>query len=160
MPETQAKAVGSSRRRWRHVLRVVLVLVVTVTLGSAVLQASKTVGSNRSPVGFTHGVFHGALMPCALPALLLGQDVAIYAAHNDGRGYKLGYTVGVNGCGLLFFGLLFWRLNRFRHKMTGLRGTRSDVENLPRATDTDRHTPPIALSSRCSTRSRPSTSIK
>src|SRR5581483_11192019 len=42
-------------------------------------------------VGFKHGVVHGALMPMALPSLLMGKDVKIYDENNDGRNYKLGY---------------------------------------------------------------------
>jgi len=59
--------------------------------------------------GFRLGVLHGALMPVALPSLLLGRDVPIYAAINQGRIYKLGYIAGINLCGLLFFGLAFRR---------------------------------------------------
>jgi hypothetical protein len=55
-------------------------------------------------------------MPCALPYLLAGWDLTIYAEVNSGRGYKLGYTLGVNGCGALFFGFVFWRVNRLRRQ--------------------------------------------
>ena len=68
------------------------------------------------PAGFKAGLAHGALMPMALPNLLVGDDVTIYAQENTGRLYKLGYTAGVNGCGLLFFGLFFWRVSRWRRK--------------------------------------------
>ena len=59
--------------------------------------------------GFFWGMAHGAGMPMALPALLLGQDVSIYSEQNTGRGYKLGYIAGINLCGLVFFGGAFWR---------------------------------------------------
>jgi hypothetical protein len=59
--------------------------------------------------GFRLGVLHGALMPVALPTLLMGKDVPIYAPNNAGRVYKLGYIAGINLCGLLFFGLAFRR---------------------------------------------------
>ena len=59
--------------------------------------------------GFWWGFAHGALMPATLPTLLLGKDVAIYAPFNTGVSYNLGYTMGVNGCGALFFGLAFYR---------------------------------------------------
>jgi hypothetical protein len=52
-------------------------------------------------------------MPLALPNLVAGYDVAIYAASNTGRTYKLGYALGVNLCGLIFFGLFFWRVRRW-----------------------------------------------
>jgi hypothetical protein len=59
--------------------------------------------------GFQLGMLHGALMPVALPSLVMGKDVPIYAEKNEGRVYKLGYIVGINACGLLFFGSAFWR---------------------------------------------------
>jgi hypothetical protein len=84
-----------------------------------VQRSSASFDRTTQPAGFTRGVLHGALMPLALPNLLIGQDVTIYVPNNTGRSYKLGYTVGVNGCGALFFGLCFWRLNRWRrHRQT------------------------------------------
>jgi hypothetical protein len=59
--------------------------------------------------GFRLGMVHGALMPVALPSLLLGKDVPIYAEKNRGQSYKLGYIAGINVCGFVFFGLAFWR---------------------------------------------------
>ena len=47
-------------------------------------------------------------MPLSLPSLIVGQDVDIYAANNSGRTYKIGYIVGINLCGLAFFGSAFW----------------------------------------------------
>jgi hypothetical protein len=54
-------------------------------------------------------MLHGALMPMSMPSLVMGRELEIYAANNSGRLYKLGYTVGINVCGLFFFGSLFWR---------------------------------------------------
>ena len=62
--------------------------------------------------GFYTGLLEGALMPAALPGLLGGKDVPIYAANNEGRGYKIGYIVGLNTCGTLFFGVAFWQPRR------------------------------------------------
>ena len=59
--------------------------------------------------GFGVGMLHGALMPMALPGLLRGKDVPIFAPNHTGRIYKLGYITGINLCGLLFFGIAFWR---------------------------------------------------
>ena len=73
--------------------------------------APRFYGPNRVP-GFQVGVLHGALMPVALPSLLLGKDVPIYAERNQGRIYKLGYIAGINACGFVFFGLAFWRPSR------------------------------------------------
>lgn len=73
------------------------------------MDASARLARPDRPAGFWWGLVHGALMPGALPTLLTGRDVAIYAPHNLGVSYKIGYTMGVNGCGLLFFGLAFWK---------------------------------------------------
>ena len=70
--------------------------------------APRFYGPERVP-GFRLGILHGALMPVALPSLLLGKDVPIYADRNQGRIYKLGYIAGINACGFMFFGLAFWR---------------------------------------------------
>lgn len=61
------------------------------------------------PLGVAHGALHGALMPMALPSLALGKDVEIFAANNSGRPYKFGYIAGINVCGFLVFGSLFWK---------------------------------------------------
>ena len=58
-------------------------------------------------------------MPMALPALAIGQDVTIYAEQNTGRTYKLGYTLGINLCGLLVFGTAFWSPKPKRNKGPG-----------------------------------------
>ncbi|HEY6170574.1 MAG TPA: hypothetical protein VI454_21245 [Verrucomicrobiae bacterium] len=78
------------------------------------MDASARRARPDQPAGFWWGFVHGALMPAALPALFVGKDVTIYAPHNSGRSYKLGYTMGVNGCGALFFGLCFWRPRKSR----------------------------------------------
>ncbi len=50
----------------------------------------------QGPAGFSHGMVHGAVMPMAMPSLIMGKDVVIYAPNNTGITYKLGYTVGIN----------------------------------------------------------------
>lgn len=67
-----------------------------------------------TPPGFARGLLHGALMPLAWPSLLTGHDQEIYAGRNRGRPYKVGYSMGVNISGALFFGWAFVRLHRWR----------------------------------------------
>lgn len=98
----------------RFFRRVLWILLTGVFIGLFLHLASYRAHDLPVPAGFRAGALHGALMPLALPNLLVGDDVTIYAAENTGRLYKLGYTVGVNACGLLFFGFFFWRLNRWR----------------------------------------------
>ena len=62
-------------------------------------------------------MLQGALMPMAMPSLLVGRDVTIYAENNTGRTYKLGYTAGVNACGAIFFGYAFWRWRRLKEAL-------------------------------------------
>ena len=90
--------------------RIVFVIVFTIAF-TALLNRPVPL---KQTAGFGRGVLDGALMPGALPPLLLGRDVTIYAMNNSGRLYKLGYTVGVNGCGALFFGIIYWRFIRWR----------------------------------------------
>jgi hypothetical protein len=92
--------------------RIAIALLVTIAL-SAVFNRPK---QPSHPAGFLRGVTDGALMPGALPPLLIGHNVTIYAPVNTGRTYNLGYTVGVNGCGALFFGIVFWRVTRWKKR--------------------------------------------
>src|SRR4029077_12159995 len=89
-------------------------LLVAFLVGLGLKHAAGLTDKGTEPGGVKQGVGQGALLPLALPNLALGNDVTIYAAHNTGRAYKLGYTVGVNGCGLAFFGFFFWRVSRWR----------------------------------------------
>jgi hypothetical protein len=57
-------------------------------------------------------MLHGAIMPMALPSLLMGKDVTIYSETNTGRTYKIGYIVGINLCGVVVFGSAFLRPKR------------------------------------------------
>ena len=100
---------------WRRVLIRVCYIVLLATIAGKILDSSAHfVEEGKSRAGFGQGMLHGALMPCAMPHLMVGRDVIIYAGNNNGRPYKLGYTVGVNSCGAVFFGFAFWRLNRWR----------------------------------------------
>ena len=102
------------RRAWPAILlRVAVVLLVAVGVGSALNHVSTALERSSRPAGFSRGLLQGALMPMSLPNLLVGHDVTIYSLHNTGLAYKLGYTAGVNACGALFFGLVFWRLSRW-----------------------------------------------
>jgi hypothetical protein len=110
---TQEKRT-SSGRIFRIAKRMILFVVVGLAIGWALHHAEALFERRQERAGFVRGIVQGALMPIALPNLLFGNDVAIYAVNNTGRTYKLGYTMGVNGCGLIFFGFFFWRLRRLR----------------------------------------------
>jgi hypothetical protein len=120
MTDTQAKVAPQQTLLRRVLLRILSFLVFAAIIGFIINFAIQISNRSTGPAGFGKGVIHGALMPAAMPNLIIGNDVPIYAANNTGRTYKLGYTVGVNGCGLIFFGVFFWRVNRWRKRQTGV----------------------------------------
>ena len=99
-------------RRWPPwATKVAGLIAATVVLGWLFAWAqSKSYQADRT-AGFWLGLVHGAVMPAALPCLLAGKDVPIFASNNTGRGYKVGYVFGINCSGIVFFGLSF-RPNR------------------------------------------------
>lgn len=114
MPQTQVKAPSLGRKLFQILIRTLMVAVVAVSIGWVVQRCSASLDRDAAPAGFARGMLHGAIMPMAMPNLIIGQEVTIYAPNNTGHSYKLGYTAGVNACGLLFFGYFFWRVNRAR----------------------------------------------
>jgi hypothetical protein len=84
-------------------------IVVTVIFGWLYGWVSPWAFASKQPAGFAFGMLHGAMMPLSLPSLVIGKDLTIYSPNNAGRIYKIGYICGVNVCGLLFIGPLFWR---------------------------------------------------
>ena len=115
MTDTPIKV--SAAQRWRRLFtRIAIFLLLAFAIGAVLNQVASTLERDARPAGFSRGVLQGALMPMAFPNLLVGRDVAIYAAKNTGLRYKLGYTAGVNGCGVIFFGCVFWRVARWRKR--------------------------------------------
>jgi hypothetical protein len=110
LPAARPEAAPAPRfraKRWAVKAAALTLLGLIVGVGYD-WAAPRFYGPGRV-AGFRLGVLHGALMPMALPSLLLGRDVPIYAANNTGKTYKLGYIAGINLCGLVFFGSAFWR---------------------------------------------------
>lgn len=113
MADAQVKVPRA--RPWQPIaVRVVFFLVVATVIGGVLNRVAATMDRSARPAGFGRGVVQGALMPMSLPNLLAGRDITIYSANNTGVPYKIGYTTGVNACGALFFGLVFWRFSRLR----------------------------------------------
>ena len=105
------KAQPANRRPLIQLLlrKAVTLVIVTFVFGWLYSWASPWAYSQNRPAGFSYGLLHGAMMPLSLPSLVIGRDVPIYDAKNSGRSYKIGYICGVNICGLVFIGPLFWR---------------------------------------------------
>lgn len=113
MTFTASNSPSLTQRVAKVILRAVIVVCIASTIGWLLNHWTRSMEQRGTPAGFAQGVLQGAMMPCAMPNLLLGKDVTIYASSNTGLTYKLGYTVGVNICGALFFGFSFWRLRRW-----------------------------------------------
>jgi hypothetical protein len=91
------------------VIKFIAMTVISLVLIFAQAWAAPRFYRVDYKAGFYCGLLEGALMPAALPGLLRGQDVPIYAPNNEGRGYKIGYILGLNACGTMFFGVAFWQ---------------------------------------------------
>jgi len=114
MIETQSKPAPPNARAWKILKRILSFLLAAAIVGICLRQISVSLSKSTAPAGFARGMLQGALMPGALPNLIVGNDVVIYAPNNTGRTYKLGYTFGVNACGAIFFGWFFWRVSKWR----------------------------------------------
>jgi hypothetical protein len=104
---------NSTLRRGRVIrfwtIKIAALVLLGVLLGVAYDWSAKRYYGPDRVAGFTSGLIHGAMMPAALPTLVMGDDLPIYARNNVGRGYNIGFILGLNACGTLFFGLAFWR---------------------------------------------------
>ena len=100
-------ASNCARRLRAWGLKLLWLVVAGVLLGFCYQEAVPRLYRPETRAGFWLGAVHGFLMPVALPNLLAGEDVPIFAANNAGRNYKLGYIAGINLCGLIFFGMAF-----------------------------------------------------
>jgi hypothetical protein len=114
MSDSQSSTLVPVSSRQKILKRIFSFLLAAACLGFCMRQASVAMSKSTAPSGFGRGMLQGALMPAALPNLLVGNDVVIYASNNTGRTYKLGYTCGVNACGAVFFGWFFWRVSKWR----------------------------------------------
>ena len=90
-------------------IQAVRLALVGVLFGFVYAWAAPRLYPAGETPGFWRGTAHGACMPLALPSLLMNQDVPIYSVENQGRFYKIGYIAGINLCGIVFFGLSFWK---------------------------------------------------
>jgi len=99
-------------RSYHRLIRLLLALAFALAVGFGLRRLGLVLERRSGRAGFVQGVFQGATMPMAMPTLVLGYDVAIYATENNGPPYKLGYTLGVTGCGAFFFGTVYSKFAR------------------------------------------------
>jgi LPXTG-motif cell wall-anchored protein len=53
------------------------------------------VGTTSEEYGFLYGIVHGFISPFVLIAKLFGANIGLYAEHNTGSLYWLGFILGV-----------------------------------------------------------------
>jgi len=117
MAATTVRVSAPAWLRWNLVTRLAAILLLAFVIGWTLNRVAQQLDRSNRPAGFVRGLIQGALMPASMPNLLIGHDVVIYAEkNNNGVFYKLGYTMGVNACGAIFFGLFYWRLKRWRRR--------------------------------------------
>jgi len=113
-----ASAGSPGKPTWIGVpLRLALTAAMALGIAWACGKAMAIDSRMTQPPGLFRGMLHGALMPIAWPTLLTGSDQEIYAARNEGRPYKLGYSLGVNLSGLVFFGWFFVAVAQVRNRV-------------------------------------------
>jgi hypothetical protein len=114
---TVSTPTASSDRSFKTkvlIIRIILVIAISLGLGFTHSWASTRYYGPDYVAGFGTGMMEGALMPAALPGLVGGKDLPIYAPNNLGRPYKIGYILGLNTCGTIFFGICFFQPRRKR----------------------------------------------
>ena len=116
VPATIANVSAPTRPRRNLARRAAWIILFAFLIGWSLNWVAQQLDRSHRPAGFIRGLAQGALMPASMPNLLIGKDVSIYAVNNNGVSYKLGYTMGVNACGAIFFGLFYWRLKGWRNR--------------------------------------------
>ncbi|MBW6473313.1 MAG: hypothetical protein K0B14_09340 [Anaerolineaceae bacterium] len=64
--------------------------------------------------GFLPGIWHGAISPITLVLSIINSDIQMYAVHNDGVPYNLGFLIGV---AIVFFVLGIFSGTRRRRRL-------------------------------------------
>jgi hypothetical protein len=112
IPEIAAPAQHSTKKI--IIIKIIVLTAISLALGFTQSWASSRFYKPDYVAGFRTGLLEGALMPAALPGLVMGHDLPIYAPNNLGPPYKIGYILGLNTCGTLFFGIAFFQPRRRR----------------------------------------------
>jgi hypothetical protein len=66
-----------------------------MSLNSCADSVSPDQIASMKPVGFLHGLFHGAILPFAWVVSLFSDSTAIYATYNNGGWYDWGFLTGI-----------------------------------------------------------------
>lgn len=72
----------------------ILFLIILVCFSSCA-----PAGRTYEEYGFFSGILHGFCFPFALLGKIIGADVGLYADHNSGFFYWIGFLLGMGGFG-------------------------------------------------------------
>ena len=74
-------------------------VIATLILLILCLQSCAPVGSTPDEYGFFSGIWHGIIWPFSLIGWIFGADIGLYAHHNTGFTYWLGFIIGLGVLG-------------------------------------------------------------
>ena len=76
-------------------ITIILILLVCITC----LSSCAPRGYESSEPGFFSGIWHGFIIIFSLIGKLFGFNIGLYAEHNTGFFYWLGFILGIGGFG-------------------------------------------------------------
>lgn len=81
-------------------MKVQKILIFLVLILSLIyLSSCAPSGYESHSAGFFSGIWHGFIILFSLIGKLFGADIGIYAEHNTGFFYWLGFIIGIGGLG-------------------------------------------------------------
>ena len=78
----------------KNILISMLIIILVISLSSCAPS-----GYTHSKAGFFYGFWHGFIIIFSLIGKLFGAHIGIYAEHNTGFTYWLGFILGIIGLG-------------------------------------------------------------
>lgn len=75
-------------------LKFTMLLVICLVVSSCAPK-----GYSADEAGFFSGIWHGFIIVFSLLGKLFGANVGVYAEHNSGFFYWLGFIIGIGGLG-------------------------------------------------------------
>lgn len=76
-------------------LYIAFAVLATLLMSSCADEVAYDSVSSIDPVGFWYGFWHGLIVTIAWIVSLFNDDVAIYAAYNNGGWYDFGFILGI-----------------------------------------------------------------
>lgn len=77
--------------------KIIMGLIILVVLLNLTSCAPKSY--TETEYGFFSGIFHGIVFIFSLLGKLFGMNIGLYAEHNSGFFYWLGFIIGIGGLG-------------------------------------------------------------